>query len=118
VGAPDPGRVGGAYLGEDVMDVAPGGDERARLVPVDTLAPGEPEAVHLLIEAEEERVAPSARPLGEFADVGVEVPPGHVGQLEVRLVQARGDRLGGPGEHRDRSVPAQAFHRTDWEREI
>ena len=63
---------------EDVVDVAPGGDEFARVVAVDPLRPGEPVAVHLPVEAEEVGVAPGPRFGGELADVGVVFPGDHV----------------------------------------
>src|SRR5207253_4485894 len=102
-GAPDPGDVGRAGGGEDVVDAAPGGDVLAAGVAVDALGPREPVAVHLPVEAEEEGVPPLARFFGEFGDVVVVATGGDVGELEVRLAQGRGDRLRAPAEDGDRA---------------
>ena len=56
-------------------------------------------------------MAPVAGVFGEFADVGVVVAGDHVGELEVGLVEAGGDRLRAPAEDRDRAVLADVFHR-------
>ena len=111
VRTPDPGRVGRPDRGEDVVHVAPGGDVLAGLVAVDALGPGEPVAVHLPVEAEEEGMAPVARVFGPFADVGVVGAGDHVGELEVGLFLARGDRLRAPAEDRDRAMPADRLDR-------
>ena len=97
--------------GEDVVDVAPGRDVFARLVAVDALAPREPVAVHLPVEAEEERVAPGLRGRGEAADVGVVAAGDDVGELEVRLVRCSTGSTASPAEERDRAVLPDVFHR-------
>ena len=110
VRAPDPGRVGRADRGEDVVDVAPGGDVFAGLVAVDALRPGEPVAVHLPVEAEEEGVAPVARlrrrSRGCRSRSGRRSRRRAGSRARSRL---RRDRLRAPAEERDRAVAADVF---------
>src|SRR5260221_2115373 len=69
VWAPNPGRVGRADRGEDVVHMSPCGKVGFRGVAVGRGTPGEPVAVHLPVEAKEEGVAPSSGLFGVAADV-------------------------------------------------
>src|ERR1051326_6475223 len=66
--APDPADVLDALLSEDVVDVAPGSNVVSGLIAVDLDGPGErPGTIHLVVEAQEEGLAPGLcrlRPLG------------------------------------------------------
>ena len=73
--APDPLDVRGALGGEDVVDVAPHAGVLAGLVAVGVLGPRVPVAVHLLGEAQEDRVAEALEVARVAADVRVVLRP-------------------------------------------
>src|SRR5215212_4375307 len=58
IGAPDPGRILSADFFKNIMYMPPSQHVLSWLIPVDTLTPWEPPAVHLPIKAQKERVPP------------------------------------------------------------
>ena len=106
VRAPHPAHVRRTQAGEYVVHVPPGFDVVARLVAVEQLGPGElPVAVHFVVEAQEERVAPSFGGGGPLANRAVVLARGDAGQSEVGLGGSLPDIPGEPVDHGYRASP-------------
>jgi hypothetical protein len=104
VGRPHPRHVRGADRAEQRDDAPEGRDVLTCGVAVDALGPRVPGAVHLVREAQQERLAPGLDLGGPAADQRVPRACGDGGEPVRGLGRAPGVVPGLPGEHRRRSA--------------